>query len=151
MKSIRKSVFETNSSSTHSISIDATGVCEPNLSVENGICQIYGGEFGWEVEDYRDARTKASYCLTYIMTIIRDEARRDCLGIMLTKVVKEVTGARDVMFCECGKRHWDDKPNYGYIDHQSDYVCAEAFESEEALKQFIFCPGSVLHTDNDNH
>ena len=67
---------------------------------------------------------------------------------MLTKVLKEVTGATNVEFHtsdDCMNRDWS------YIDHQSHGTSNHAFESEEILKNFIFNPKSTLQTDNDNH
>jgi hypothetical protein len=63
-RKIRIGMFETNSSSCHSIVI---GCKTPNqkLGDENGVITIEPDEFGWEIETYDDARTKASYCLTY--------------------------------------------------------------------------------------
>ena len=152
MKVTRHSVFETNSSSTHSISIDDTGVLDDLLPVnEDGICYVLADEYGWEVEDYNDAATKASYCLVYAKTSGNDTC--DCLINMLTEAIKEVTGAKEVRYIP--KDGEDDYYKWGYIDHQSHIgdgdACGEAFESKENLKQFIFNRRSSLHTDNDNH
>ncbi len=168
---IREGVFETNSSSSHSISIDHSDFTLSKMPFkaipenDEGIIEIYPGEFGWEVESYHDAPSKASYCLTFIKGM--DKRDRKVYGDekpwvetesdnnnqylkherMLKKAILEVTKAKDVSFVarEDGYYPW------GYIDHQSDSVAAEAFESEENLKAFIFNPKSILHTDNDNH
>lgn len=66
MKQIRQSAFETNSSSSHSITISYGDYTPDKLYVENGVLEIYTGEFGWEHEDYYDAATKAAYCLTWL-------------------------------------------------------------------------------------
>lgn len=135
MKKItRVGVFETNSSSSHSISISATGMANAKLIVEKGVCEIYDGEFGWGVEVYHDAASKAAYAYTYA----RDNTER---MEMLERVIKKVTGCDVVKFIS----------QDGYIDHQSSDTCAEAFASDELLKHFIFNPKSVLVIDNDNH
>lgn len=144
MKKIRKSVFETNSSSTHSISISDSGKINPNsLFVDNGICKIYTRDFGWEEKVYYDTPTKAAYCLTYI----KNYNCKYILKEMLIKVIKEVTGANKVVFVKSNSKY---NP-WGYIDHQSLEVCEEVFNSEEDLKSFIFNENSFLKTDNDNH
>lgn len=144
-KVTRRAMFETNSSSTHSITI-VNGTADDKLPVRAGVCRIYPGEFGWEAEDYTDAATKASYCLTYA----KNDGAPDRLLKMLEEVIKEATGAEKVEFTE---RHSEFYP-WGYIDHQSGLtesdVCSEAFESKEKLKNFIFCSKSLLHTGNDN-
>jgi len=137
----RRSVFETNSSSTHSISIASGAETLDTLPMENGVVAIEGGEFGWEVNDYYDACSKASYCMTWAFQYGTEEHRE-----MLKRVIQQRTGADKVVL-----RQGDDSyyPN-GYIDHQSDDVCKEAFKSEKSLRDFIFDPRSWFHTCNDN-
>lgn len=145
-ESIRNGVFETNSSSTHSISIRG-GDYKPSewTPDSDGNIDVYPGEFGWEYEDYYDPMSKASYCLTYAAN--DGEGGNSELLTMLREVIAETTGAKSVTFCKssCSYNPW------GYIDHQSDGVCTPAFESKESLRDFIFNPASELHTDNDNH
>lgn len=141
MKVVRHSVFETNSSSTHSISIASGDFVPDHLYEENGVVVVYPGEFGWEEEEYYDAQTKASYCLTHVKSY---ENQRD--EDLLREVIESVTGKKvEFRPSSCKYNPW------GYIDHQSSDVPKEAFASSEDLKDFIFNPRSVLRTDNDNH
>lgn len=131
----RNGVFETNSSSSHSITIVSGDYIVDRLGVsQDGICTIHSGEFGWEQETYQDSPTKAAYCATFARN------RPECLEI-LRRVVGQELG------CTVVFENLDD----GYIDHQSDDIAEQAFESEKALRDFIFNPASVLETDNDNH
>lgn len=141
MKQVRHKVFETNSSSTHSISISTNNpVTMDTLYVdETGTVIIYPGEFGWEVEEYTDAQTKASYCYTYCKNYNLDKLD------MLTCVLMYQTGAKNVHYVTLEGSYPD-----GYIDHQSIDVCNIAFEDDETLRMFIFNRSSVLRTDNDN-
>jgi hypothetical protein len=149
MKKIRNRVFETNSSSCHSITIDNTNISYYTIYPDSeGIITLRGGEFGWEIADYNDPLTKAEYCAQSIVQSVytptdslefRDENKKE----MLIKVIEEHTGAK-VEFNALSL-------NDGYIDHQSNDVADEAFYSEENLKNFIFNRNSVLYTDNDNH
>lgn len=138
----RVGVFETNSSSTHSITISESGDLTDKLLVENGVCEIYPGEFGWDVEEYNDATTKASYCLTWAKEYGSEKHEE-----MLKEAIKEHTGAETVEFVPAVSEYYQ----WGYIDHQSSDVCQKAFGSREALKNFIFNHKSWLSTDNDNH
>jgi hypothetical protein len=153
-KQVRNGAFETNSSSTHSICI-ASGETTDTLQKDDkyNAVIIESGEFGWEVEDYWDARSKAAYCYTYAVSR-RDDSKafsEDKNLYMLRKVISEHTG-HDVKFeHEVNIENKDSWYPYGYIDHQSMDVPEEAFESEESLKQFIFNRRSILHTDNDNY
>lgn len=146
MEVIRRGVFETNSSSSHSVSIKHGDYVPEKLYVEDGICKIYPGEFGWEEFDYNDAATKAAYCLTYVKMF--EEEETEPLSMMLREVIAEVTGA-DVEFVA------EDGSSWGYIDHQSSDVwraaCGDAFRNKKALKAFIFNSRSVLTTNNDNN
>lgn len=133
MKTTRHKSFETNSSSTHSISIDEnTKLFDSFTPDKDGNIVLEGGEFGWEFDSYRDSYTKANYCAL-------DVDGNDEWMFMLKEVIMEHTGAKDALF----------KLN-GYIDHQSRGTSHKAFESKEKLKAFIFGRNSELHTGNDN-
>jgi len=151
MKKIRNAVFETNSSSSHSISVSEVNSDElmDNVMVmnENDDVVIEPGEFGWEQEVYNDSVTKASYMLTYIKNYCGD--REEEFESMFKDVIKEQTGCNDVILNESGDQYY----KFGYIDHQSssDDQLHWVFESKETLRQFIFNRESILETDNDNH
>ena len=145
MKNIRQGLFETNSSSSHSISIayDSDGILDTLHVDEDGIVHLEGGEFGWEYETYHSAGMKANYCA--VDTALNPKHRE-----MLVKVICDHTGAKDVAFDFSADWRDDTRP-VSYIDHQSDGTSHEAFASEDTLKRFLFNPKSYLTTDNDNH
>ena len=151
MKKIRNAVFETNSSSTHSISVSELNSDElmDNVMFMNGDDNVVvePGEFGWEQEVYNDSATKASYMLTYVKNYCGDKEEE--FESMLKDVIKEQIGCDDVIFNESGDQYY----KYGYIDHQSSGNNAYhfVFENKETLRQFIFNKESILETDNDNH
>lgn len=142
MKVIRQGVFETNSSSMHSIHI-ASNAKTYNTIIPNqdGMIVLNGGEFGWEEETYHDSLTKANYCAV-------DTIDNDALRERLTSVLKAHTGAREIVY---NIVHDWNEDNNSYIDHQSIGTSHDAFLSEQMLKEFIFNPMSYLRTDNDNH
>lgn len=156
MIQIRKNVFETNSSSCHSVSISKGVETNNNLQVIDGEVFCQAGEFGWEIVDYNDAQTK----LDYLITMAADttvgtsyyNSTDDCQLIEdfietdefkdIQECVREVTGCKNLIVNSL----------YGYIDHQSLYTSIYSFLSENNLtiEQFIF-GNVILHTDNDNH
>lgn len=143
MKTIRQRVFETNSSSTHSICI--VEECELNDTIQkdsNGDIELEGGEFGWEEASYRDALTKANYMAQYVDGWCGD--KKEEFTSILIEVIRKQTGCRDVIFGNLDS---------GYIDHQSveDQQYHDLFEDPELLRKFIFSKQNILHTDNDNH
>lgn len=161
-KNIRHGVFETNSSSTHSICIvggkydidSDVDICDSSNEID-----IYCSEFGWEQDDFNDLKTKLSYCATYVMqdnnSYNYDKIKAgDIINIpkkkeydMLNDVVCKVLGSKRINIVPNGDEFYP----FGYIDHQSADICGEAFESEESLKDFLFNKESTLRTDNDNH
>jgi hypothetical protein len=151
MKKIRNAVFETNSSSTHSISVSEVNSDELMDNImfmnEDDNVVVNPGQFGWEQEVYNDSATKASYMLTYIKNYCGE--REAEFEEMFKEVIKGQTGCNDVIFNESGDQYYA----FGYIDHQSSSGNAYhwVFEDKETLRQFIFNKESILETDNDNH
>ena len=150
MKQIRHNTFETNSSSSHSITISNKGHFDSNalqvVKYYNGThnCVVLTGEhFGWEVDEYTDAQTKANYLATFVDTVELYKQDMSKLKKQLIDCIKEVTGCESVVFDTDGAD--------AYIDHQSEEVALAAFKDKDTLKHFIFNRGSVLRTDNDNH
>jgi len=143
---IRHGVFETNSSSCHSISIseDSGGLLDVIYPNNDGIIELEGGEFGWQEEEFDDALTKANYC--YIDNFNNPD-RLD----RLVKVISDQTGVKKENIVLCATLEYSSTKNWSYVDHQSAGTSSEAFESDEKLRQFIFNPRSILKTDNDNH
>ena len=68
MKTVRIGVFETNSSSCHSISIDKNYFDKNTYDIYNyikdGALIIELGEFGWGYDESNSSYVKASYILT---------------------------------------------------------------------------------------
>lgn len=145
MKKIRNGMFETNSSSSHSIILNKGRITDKLNPDKYGILKIYPDEFGWDIMDYTDAYTKASYCLTYAK-----QAKNKKWENMLRKVLLRHTQAKEVEFIQDNNMY-----PWGYIDHQSGPeemgACTPVFNSESDLANFIFNPECILHTDNDNH
>jgi len=142
---IRKSVFETNSSSTHSITIVNDGQLEEpgdHLIIDLNL------EFGWEFETYYELYNKLGYILVGMAqnceeTIQKFEDLRKCQPQkydMLVKVLDKHNLTIEI----------DVEDGIGYIDHQSGHVWEEAFTSEENLEDFLFNPDSFVRTGNDN-
>jgi hypothetical protein len=155
MKKIRKNVFETNSSSTHTVCIASGSTREdirnlPKLN-EEGDLEVYTGEYGWEIANYNQVEDRISYATTFALNKDLEYAEQekpiDDIKFkgphidMLVSKLKEFTGANNIIFIK----------GFGYIDHQSWDEASEIFESEESLEQFLFNPLSHFMTDNDNH
>ena len=136
---VRRGVFETNSSSSHSITVEV-GPYWDTITPDDGVIRLTGGEFGWEIEEYNDAKTKANYAaLDFILC--GNEDRLD----ELIEVIQDFTGYPVEIDIDL------ESSNYSYIDHQSIGTVNDDIYDKEELKNFIFNKSSVLYTDNDNH
>lgn len=163
METIRKGVFETNSSSTHSVSISGGpgAVMEVPLLAEDGYLDIRTGEYGWERAWYSEVDSRLGYATTCILNYAYD------IFPSFLEMVKEVTGAKGIrvngeiiesieQMEEIAKEKEKERGCYyafGYIDHQSveggDDILGVVYDPIR-LKQFLFNQGSHFETDNDN-
>ena len=169
-RTIRRGVFETNSSSTHSISIkyakkeimEARGADLVKHSLDiKGVLHLECGEFGWEEITYNDFRYKLAYLATslaggpgwedkeQIAARIKKIYESNKNFALLKKVLTSFDGCEDVRF----SRNEKDKhgSGYGYIDHQSCGTANKAFMNERNLRNYLFNNNSHVRTDNDNH
>ena len=179
MKTIRNSVFETNSSSMHSISLTGKRV----IKIPNYALDFECGEFGWKEESFAGSQSKLSYVLTAIQYYTEQpeyvvkpdniswadwekhpdsiKYEKDCIDAVLNSKylqwVKEILEDAGVLYYPKTLNISGDKYNrFGYIDHQSTDTLDEIWSSDEKefkenIKEFIFNPNWVLFTDNDNH
>lgn len=132
---IRQNIFETNSSSTHSVSFNRwipgrSGRLDPG---PDGKIHVTGGEFGWEWGAYNDSETKVNYYFTFF----KGNSEMIRLGI---KVIKEWTG-RDVVV---------NIYDFSYIDHQSSDTLDFLENDIDRIRDFFFNPDTWLYTGNDN-
>jgi hypothetical protein len=141
MKKIRQNVFETNSSSTHSICIAKN--CE--LTIPESLHFSFG-EFGWECDTLYDVGSKSSYLYTGLFANDRHE---DIQKVIATLTAKGVAITREDPVYKDGES-WAE--NSGYVDHSDrltnflDAVLAD----EEKLMRFLFSDMSFIITGNDN-
>lgn len=169
-RQIRKYIFETNSSSMHSLTIK-NGYMEDSdlyIGTDNKV-NVDFGEFGWEICDYSDQYTK----LQYILTMCACTEGCKCItpdDFFGTEGFKSIS---DAIASHCGcdgiriredslrTKHWNyynkDYLDFdGYIDHQScdKYLSVADFLKQNnisSVENFIFNNGIIVHTDNDNH
>lgn len=162
-RKIRKGVWETNSSSCHSVSISKKKIMNfalPELD-EDGFLIANFGEFGWEERRYNNPTSKLSYALTMVAMIHNGEFDDNEVEFyelddfqMIEDVVKnKIPGCKGIQMTEHSfNAFWGID---GYIDHQSyeDYSCLQDFlnDYDITLEDFIFNADVILQTDNDNH
>jgi hypothetical protein len=175
-RQIRRSVFETNSSSTHSVSVSRKNNQRYSSNVLNVFIDEYDnkihvrfGEFGWEIANYNFPYDK----LQYIVTMLVETEGNNIASIdeLFESDGFKLINDAIADYCHCDgiwidedmkldSYEWNGKvhsyiSHEGYIDHQSceDYNSVQDFLDDYGLDiiQFIFDDGVIVHTDNDNH
>lgn len=139
---IRHSVFETNSSSTHSICIAKNAT----LTIPKELHFTFG-EFGWEHHSLSSVHSKASYLYTALFHNEREEDANKILKILKNDGIK--------VTAETPAYHKNDMKYYfssGYVDHGGDLTdfLDEICSDKEKLMNYLFSDLSFITTGNDN-
>lgn len=139
MKTIRKNVFETNSSSTHSICI-TNNVLFDDLRTH---IDFKMQSFGWEEDSFNDVETKANY----LYTSLCNNKEYD-----LILAISDILNKNRIT---CTFQNPEDTKYGGDLEYIDHYSCLyEEFKkiciNEEALKRYLFSSESFIVTGNDN-
>lgn len=151
----RSSVFETNSSSSHSLSVNESVITiDTNYTIdEAGYLVIEADEFGWDYKVITKAGKKLSYVYLYIKDWVKNKEEKIFFAAMLFNVCMKQTNCVGLKLSPYPQKSYRSGMDMGYIDHQSvderdlDWL----FKDENYLHNFIFNKNSTLITDNDNH
>lgn len=150
---IREKMFETNSSSTHSISISNRGTYTSLTVDENGIVKLgkHGKtEFGWTGGRIDDPDSRANYAMLQAVYSSVPE-----YITLVERVILDQTGANEVVDLMSHDYDLPEGKVWAYIDHQSciyeDDQMEDIFESYDSIRDFIFNTKSFVYLDNDNH
>ena len=155
MIQIRQGVFETNSSSTHAISI-----CEfrPNTELPEVVLFETNQDFGWEFEDYTDVYSKANYlwlAICYKYNNLGDEDELIKAKATISQYLQRIGVKAEFEDRRYIESEWfDDKyiDMRGYIDHPGDlYELVDAvLKDPNLLYGYLFNSDSMVSTGNDN-
>ncbi len=151
-KQVRQSVFETNSSSTHSICIAK----DAELTIPKSI-NFEFGEFGWECDTLGSIHEKASYLYTGLIANERQEDFDSIVKALESKGIEvefeEPIYENNSYTNSEGKiEEYKYGKNVGYVDHSDelDGFLNDICSDENKLMQFLFSPLSFIITSNDN-
>ena len=142
MRQIRNGVFETNSSSVHSICIQK----DKNITLPNNI-YFYIGEYGWEF----DCVDTASYLYTAILSIYDKDAAEEKIKQIKTVLDKHSISYdfEEPLYYNGKYGSWLDN---GSVDHgweAADFIEA-VLNDEDLLLRCLFGTDSCVYTGNDN-
>lgn len=162
-RKIRCGVWQTNSSSEHSVSISKKKMMNfalPELDEEDYLVACFD-EFGWEIRSYNSPMIKLSYALTMVAMVHSHEfySEEEFYELDDFKMIEDVVKNKisDCKGIQMAEHSFDNEfcGIDGYIDHQSYecYSCLQDFlnDYDITLEDFIFNADVILQTDNDNH
>ena len=149
-RKIRNNIFETNSSSIHTLAF--SGKLEPsNLKSYNGYTYAHYGEFGKEYMRYFDQQTKLDYLVSYLYCILKYPSREGMYDSYefgsLQEVICKYTGTKGLRIAK--------SPAEPSIDHQSQpydyggFISEKMYYDKEFIKNFVFNPQIGFQTDCD--
>lgn len=161
MKQLRKNIFETNSSSTHSVTINGKDKYEWDalsgyVDDEDGKIHVELGEFGWGYDEYEDAYMKLSYLLTMILELrkatfghtgiktLEEYYNLDEFILVESIVVENTPGCKGIELknADFNFNPYDDpeidikNETQGYLDHNG-YIDHQSYEDYECLDDFL--------------
>ena len=134
MRNIRNGVFETNSSSMHSLSVIGTKKFSQRKYEEE--THVFEGEFGWGYEVLSEPVEKLSYLITYY------RENKDMLE-RISRIFEEYTGSTLIIH--------DEEEYEGYIDHESMDCLNGDVTDDDSIRDIIFSDSHTIIIDNDNH
>lgn len=151
---IRKSVFETNSSSTHAICIAKKNIENYPESLTFKI-----GHFGWEKAYYCFPEEKASYLYSALAEYyLYDDGAGKKNFVNKIEEINKILNKKGI---DCTFEHLDDLYKDGYealwrfdggIDHVyelADFI-EDVTNTESKLLRYLFSYDSIVITGNDN-
>lgn len=161
---IRNSVFETNSSSVHTVSVRG------NFSLDDVLINVpknivcYLDDYGWHGSPCNDFISKLEYAMSMVLNteypnfeywnedfVINEEILHNLEGykILLNTINTYVKDCKIKIHRRDGAFY-----PYGYIDHQSceNYNCLQDFFDDWNItpERFLFDDNVVIYISNDN-
>lgn len=168
MKLIRNGVFETNSSSAHSLAYKRIVLRDYEYKTNTYACMqdsrfrltempeeyreykympLYFGDYGWSGKRLTSPAQKLSYLMTSVYEYKTwGEMYNDSFFRQIVQWLTELGIKLEYEY------PGDDERIDGYVDHQSyDVVCKQMFNSKEDLLTYLFNDNIVIYIENDNN
>lgn len=148
-RQIRKSTFETNSSSTHAICISKEKVAKGAIP---SFVKFNHGEFGWMCCRYDTVSERASYLYQAICDLYYEDSEKksehiDSLRSVLSNYGVECEFEGEFESIDNNSYEWEN----GYVDHAEEAreFVDSVMDSDDLLIRYLF-GNSVIITGNDN-
>ena len=139
---IRSNVFETNSSSVHTITISNNSP----QRIDNYIF-FDRGEYGWEWEIYNSCQDKANYLYECMIDLFYNN---NSLKEKCDRIRKEL--ALYKVDCDFAEVNEDNVYYDGYVDHgnENKELVDYLLDNPDKLINYLFNDASYIATGNDN-
>lgn len=163
-KVVRKNVWETNSSSMHTVTVQ--GKWTPRVCLDtppDRILKVHLGEYGWAGNPRYHFGGKLSYAMSMVLhTEYPGFNQYDEKFMVDQDTLEELPGYKAILaainkYAKCDAieiKRRDSRFPYGYIDHQSyeDYKSLQHFLDDwnVDIERFLFDDNVVVYIDNDN-
>ena len=133
---IKQGLFETNSSSIHTITIQK----DSTFSIPDEIT-FKVGEFGWEFETYSDTNYKTSYLFTTLCQLYDSEKLTSEITY-ITQALEEINVETNVIYPYIDEWY--------SIDHVGDLgaFIDDLLKDKQLLYSYLFNPNSIIGNDN---
>lgn len=158
MKQVRLGVFETNSSSSHSISIMKKGSVPDAQSLENQFWTYNGvlEEWGDDIEFGRTPFQVLTTPRERMRYAIASYATEDKFMDIEEIICRRVPTVKEIKLPECDRWHHnysdDNTRFYGYVDHESMDVLPNFLNTHGiTLEDFIFDNRYIVWVDGDEY
>ena len=146
MIKIRRNVFETNSSSVHSIVI-----CNEPLENHHPDFVFFAlGEFGWSMGVLDDSWARASYFYTAACSLLEHDVKDEIIELLTPLGIDCIFDEDDPpKYVTFGNHNFLDHGGIDHVDECKDFVDA-LMHNGEMLARFILDDRSFVVTGNDN-
>lgn len=143
MKKIRNNVFETNSSSTHSITVGKNKNGEYNI-LPITVSPAWHGEFGWEFETWDTIEEKLAYM---IRCLVCYDYNKDNLQDKIRPIQEKLHNLGIDFELPTYEEYMD-----GYVDHEDWYQeeIEDIYKDDDTLLTFLLSDSSYIEGGNDN-
>jgi hypothetical protein len=155
-ETIRRGVFETNSSSSHSLTTGPEGIRDMSLisdALKSGVLVVdIDDSFGWEWKRLYRPENKIAYLLSQAASLELENFRGDGRDVerlrrhseaadTIIRAIEDHTGVAV---------HVRVNTEYPGVDHQSSGVGLELLENRQDMLDFIFGTDAYIQLGNDN-
>ncbi len=150
---IRDAVFETNSSSSHSVTVSAEELADDygitKATLRSGVIRVQTKTYGWEWARAYSPEAKIAYLVTQLAgeyasgkpgKDVTQQVRRDTRVDSMLSLIERRTGCRVEVI----------GASSAYVDHNSVGTGVELVGDQDKLMKFIFGQRSYVETGNDN-